>query len=87
MVDNFATYGDGLDAPAHSAFAVTPSDTADLAIDTRAIYVGVSGNITVNMVGSGTVTFTGVPQGTILPIRASRIYATGTTATTLVGMY
>lgn len=87
MVDNFQGYGDGLDAPAHSAFAVTPSDTVDLAIATRAIYVGVSGDIKVNMVGTGTVTFTGVPQGAVLPIRASRVYATGTTATTLIGVY
>jgi hypothetical protein len=87
MVDNFASYGDGLDAPAHSAFAITPSDTVDLAIDTRAIYVGAVGDIKVNMVGSGTVTFTAVPQGTVLPIRASRVYATGTTATTLIGVY
>lgn len=87
MVDNFQSYGDGLDAPAHSAFVVTTSDTVDLAVDTRAIYVCVGGDIKVNMAGSGTVTFTAVPQGTVLPIRVSRIYATGTTATSMVGLY
>lgn len=87
MVDNFSSYTDGLDSPAHSAFAITPSDTVDMAIATRGIYVGVSGDIKVNMAGSGTATFTGVPQGTLLPIRASRVFATGTTATTMVGVY
>lgn len=87
MVDNFASYGDGLDAPAHSAFAVTPSDTVDLAIATRAIYVGAAGDIKVDMVGAGTVTFSAVPTGSVLPARVKRIYATGTTATTLIGVY
>lgn len=87
MADNFASFAPGLDSPFAGAFAVTPSDTADMAIASRGIYVGGAGNIKVDMVGVGTVTFTAVPVGSTLNVRAKRIYATGTTATLLVGLY
>lgn len=87
MTDNFAGNASGLDSPAHDAFTPAQSDSVDMAIATRAIYVGVSGDIKLNTVGGETVTFVGVPQGTFLPVRASRIWSTGTTATSLVGMY
>jgi hypothetical protein len=77
---------DGFSAPASNAFAITPSDTVLFANDTRGIYVGGAGNITVLMQGGGVVLFTAVPAGTILPIRADRVNATGTTATALVGL-
>jgi hypothetical protein len=39
------------------------------------------------MRGGQTVTFTAVPQGVMLAIRASRVLATGTTAANLVGVW
>jgi hypothetical protein len=64
--------------PADHAVSVTPNDGADLAtIPTKAIYVGVAGNLTVDMADTGTnVTFKNVPIG-IFPIRVDRVYATG----------
>ena len=54
---------------------------------TRAIYVGNSGNLKVDMVSGGTVTFSNLTAGTLLPIQVVRVYATGTTATLLIGLY
>jgi hypothetical protein len=73
--------------PAVHAFAITPHDANDLDYVTRGIYVGGAGNLKVTMLGGETVTFTGVAAGQIYPIRASRVFATLTTATSLVGVY
>jgi len=73
--------------PAHYAVAVTPNDGADLADTSRALYIGGGGDVKVDMLGSGTVTFVGVAAGTVLPLRADRVYATGTTATSIVALW
>ena len=74
-----------IDAPASSAFAITPDDSNDLARNTRALFVGVTGNINVDMVGGQTVLFSNVPVG-IFPIRVKRVRSTSTTATSIVGL-
>ena len=86
-VDNFATHNVSLGAPAVDAFAITPNDGTDLSNVTRYIYVGGAGAIALITVNGETVTFSAVPVGTVLPIRAARVKATGTTATLLIGMY
>jgi len=87
MADDFSNYATGLDSPAANALSVTPSDGADLAKSTRALYVGVAGDVAVNMVGGTSVTFVAVPAGSVLPIRVARVLATGTTAGSIVGLY
>ena len=73
-------------APAHGAVAITPSDVATIP-NTRAIYVGGTGNITVRMAdGQDNVVFATVPVG-ILSIQVDKVYATGTGATNLVALY
>lgn len=73
--------------PAHSAAAVTTSDSAVIPV-TRALYIGTAGNITVTMAVDGTsVLFVGVQGGTLLPLQVTRVYATGTTATNIVALY
>lgn len=75
------------DAPAGSAAAITPDNSTDLTDTTRAIYVGTAGDLTVDMEDDGTnVTFQNVPVG-ILPIRVTRVYATGTGASDLVALW
>lgn len=74
------------DSCAQNAFAVTPSDSTDLAAPARALYVGGSGNVKINDSGNGAVTFYGVAAGSILPVMARRVYATGTTATNIVAL-
>ena len=74
--------------PASRAFAITPNDSADLANNTRGIYVGVTGDLRVILTGDTVaVTFSAVPAGSLLPIRAKRVTNTGTTATGLVGVF
>lgn len=84
--DNFSVRAHGVTGPAENAVAVTPHDTNDLVNATRGIYVGVTGDIVVNMLGTGAqVTFKAVPVG-VLPIRVTRIYLTNTTATNLLAL-
>ena len=74
--------------PADNAAAVTPADGSDLANPARALFVGGAGAVKVDMVGGTTaVTLTGVVAGSVLPIRVSRVYSTGTTATNIVALY
>lgn len=72
--------------PASNAVLVTPSDSTDLTYVSRAVYVGTTGNMKVTMQDSGTVLFTGIPAGTTLPIRVSRIWSTTTTASTIIAL-
>lgn len=70
-----------------SAFAITPSDSADLAKAIRGIYVGVAGNLSVILEDdSAQVTLIGVVAGSIYPLRAKRVLSTSTTATNLIGL-
>lgn len=73
--------------PAQAAAAVTPSDSVDIPQGRcRALYVGVTGNVSVVMNGA-TVVFVAVPAGSILPVVASRVNLTGTTAASIVALF
>jgi hypothetical protein len=85
--DSFSNQKTVAYAPATNAVAVTANDSADLSYVTRAIYVGNGGNVKVDMQDSGTVIFLAVPTGMTLPIRAKRVYATGTTATSIIALW
>ncbi len=50
-----------------------------------ALYIGTSGDVKVDMSGSGTVTFKNVPVGW-LPISCTKVYRTGTDAADIIGM-
>lgn len=81
----------GLIAPCAYGFAVTPSDSTEYAEETRAVYVGTTGDLAVKQYDPTTkklasVTYQNVPAGTILPIRTKTIMSTGTSASDLVGM-
>lgn len=75
---------------AKTAIAVVPNDSANLALgDTRGLYVGGTGAVTVLPAdpNAAAVTFTNVQGGTILPIQVRRVLATGTSATSIVALY
>lgn len=78
--------GNGEGQPANKGFAIVPSDTADLVFNTRAIYIGGSGNLTVRLYEGDIIVLVGVVVGTIIPIRTNKVYSTGTTATNLVAL-
>ena len=86
MPDRFASNIPSLTSPATHGFAVTPNDTLDLSEATRAIYVGSGGALALRFLSGQTIIFVGVAAGSILPVRADRILATGTTAGSLVGL-
>ena len=85
--DEYGSYQGGLSSPASEAFAITPHNTNELAKTTRGIYVGTGGDLSVVLRNGGAaVTFSDVPSGVILPVRATKVMATGTTASGLVGL-
>lgn len=66
--------------------SITPSDTVNLLERPRAIYVGVSGDITALDTTGLSSTFKSVPIGE-WHIHPTRVMATGTTATNLIAMF
>ena len=82
---DFKNFSSDPTSPAVDYYAITPADS-DLVRPVRALYVGVSGNITVTNPKGGSVLFSNVPAGSILPVSAIRVSATGTTATGIVGI-
>ena len=79
-------YLDSSSAPAIDAFAITPHDTNALAEVPRAIWVGTGGDLEVITAGGTTVVFTNVPDGTLIPIRATHVKADNTDADDIVGL-
>lgn len=86
MPDRYANFAPGLESPATHGFTISPSDSADLPETTRALYVGVTGAVSVVLHSGATLTLAGVPGGAILPLRVARVRLTGTTAGSLVGL-
>lgn len=87
-----ATYSDGfpntVTASGQHAAAVSPSDTVDLTVPTRALYIGGAGDVVVNMLGGdSTIKFAATIAGSILPIRVTRVLNTNTTATNIVAIW
>lgn len=72
--------------PAGHVEAITPHDTTNFSREAEGIYVGVTGDVAIVLPSGTAVTFTGVPAGSILPVRCIRVNATNTTATDLVAM-
>lgn len=81
-----ANFTNGPTSPsAFDAFAIAPSDTVDLAQPARALFVAVSGDVSLTTLAGTHVTFQNVAAG-LFPVAATRVWATGTTATGLRGL-
>jgi len=87
-VDTFKQQPETEWSPATSSVSVTPSDSEELAYLTRALYVGVGGNLSVKLRDdSAAVVFVGVAEGTILPLQVKQVMATDTTATNIIALW
>ncbi len=84
--DKYSDHSSGLESPATGVFSVTPHDTADLSYVSRAVNVAQGGSIQISTLEGGIATVH-VAAGIAFPIRATRIWATGTTATGIVVLY
>lgn len=68
-------------------------DSADVVADTAfvvpcsCIYVGTGGNVEVVMKSGTTQIYTSVPAGTFMPIRATMVVSTNTTASNMVALF
>ncbi len=88
MSNEFSSTQDSPMQSARNLAAVTPSDGADLANVSKALWIGGAGNVSIIAADdSSAVLISGVAAGTILPIRAKRVLATNTTATLIVNLY
>lgn len=85
-VDRFQAARPGLSSPADRFAAIIPNDGADVAEMPRALFIGGGGNLVVQGRDGVSATFI-VGAGQILPIRAARVMATGTTASDIVGLF
>ena len=86
MTDAFDSHAVGLTSPALTAEEITPDNGAALSHVTRALYVGQTGNVRVLTAEGDVVTFANMQGGGLYPIRVAQVFATGTTATDLVGL-
>lgn len=71
---------------ATDGFSITPNDSTALTNIAVGIYVGGAGDLKVDTKAGTALTFVGVAAGTFLPIAVTKVYATGTTATNIIGL-
>ena len=86
MKDRFSSHAPGLTAPLDEGFEVTPDDAVDLPEVTRAVFLGQGGDLAVQFPSGNEVVFRNIKSGVLYPLRLSRILATGTTASDLLGL-
>jgi hypothetical protein len=73
--------------PAVLAAPVTLSDTTDISPKPRALYIGVGGDVVVQMTNGDQITFKNAVAGSIIPISVKRVLSTGTVASSIVALY
>ena len=72
---------------AESAASVDISSTYYTSQIGSNLYVGTGGDVKVDMLKKGTVTFTNVQDGSYLPIKITKVYKTGTTASDMLALW
>ena len=87
MQDEFSDLKAGLSSPASHAEAVVAHDLNELSNATRALYVGNGGNVRVKLLSGDLADFSNVPSGAFLPVRVVQVFATGTSASDILGLY
>ena len=75
------------------AAAVTPSNTVNVPSITGGtnngcvLYVGSGGNLKVTTIGGDDVVFSNIQDGVFIPVQVLRVWATGTTASSIVALW
>lgn len=85
--DRFKKHNPSLEYPTDAMVVITPNDDVELTKPIRAISVGVPGTLRVlNYDGSEVIIPTSVvTRMLILPARIKKVFATGTSATDIIG--
>lgn len=86
-MDQFKDFPATLTSPATNAVAVLPNDSTPMANISRAIYIGQTGDVSLEMQSGQIVTFQNVQGGSILALRTLKIRQTGTTASGIVALW
>lgn len=77
--------GKGINLQAENAAAVSASDA--VTFEPGTLYVGIGGTVSVTTYGGTTALIRNVPSGTIIPVLATKVNLTNTTATGFVIFY
>lgn len=85
MSDTFGTRHRRATDPAIVVFDITPSDSADLAHVTTSLNVATPGTVRVTTADGSVADLTIFP-GNAFPVRATRVWLTGTSATGIRGL-
>lgn len=74
--------------PGRKAVAVVPSDSVDLLVYAKRLYIGVAGDVSVLAVGDTVaVVYKAHPVGYFDAVQVRRVNSTATTATNIVAIY
>lgn len=84
MTDKYLNYNKDIHSLPEDGFDITPSDGADLPQVVRKIVVGVAGTVRVTYRSGAIANYTMAAGGTISSF-ITKVHATGTTATNMVG--
>lgn len=80
-----------LDSPPKNHATVVPHDLTNFVHLARAVYVGVGGNVSVEMLGADgdplSLVYKNVPSGSYLLGRIRRVNSTGTTASDMIAVW
>lgn len=88
LKDNYEEFPKSLITPGRKAVAVVTSDTVDLLVYAKRLYIGVAGDVAVLAVGdSVAIVYKSHPVGYFDAVQVRRVNATGTTATNIVAIY
>jgi hypothetical protein len=88
LTEQYPGHAGSPDGPYIDGFAVTPSDTVDLAEMASALYIGGAGSgaLRITTARGNTLNFAGLTANTVLRVKARRVHSTGTNVTSIVAL-
>lgn len=73
--------------PLEAGFTIAKSDSSELSHTTRGIYVAASGSLRVLMTYGTDITFPTIAAGIFHELSVRKVFASGTTASGIIGLY